>query len=103
MSAPKKKKKPERRRPLIEEVEPRILYSADISPLTPAPPLPAETRSLNASGEFASQSAQQQSAPAVQQAAHEVVFVDTNTPDYQKLVDDIQSQSSAQRQIDVVL
>src|SRR5690349_14006736 len=98
------KKKVARRRPLIEEVEPRILYSADANPLSVPPALPTENRSVDSGGEFTAQAgATQQTAPAVEQSRHEIVFVDTNTPDYQKLVDDIQSQSGAQRQVDVVL
>src|SRR4029077_21192231 len=51
-------------------------------------------------------STQQQSAPSAQNqqaSRHEVVFVDTATPDYQKLVEDIQAHSNAARQLDVVL
>ena len=98
-----------RRKPVVEEIEPRILYSADFSPalLAAGPsPLDAEHRTLDAGGEFAAQGAQQQSAPATQNQQairHEVVFVDTATPDYQKLVDDIKAQSGASRQLDVVL
>ena len=94
---------------MVEEIEPRILYSADFSPglLAAAPlPLDAEHRTLDAGGEFAAQSTQQQSAPSAQNqqaSRHEVVFVDTATPDYQKLVEDIQAQSGADRQLDVVL
>jgi hypothetical protein len=91
-----------RRRPLIEEIEPRILYSADLSPV-PTPLPVAETRTIEASGEFSAHVEAQQGAAAEQQVRHEIVFVETNTPDYQKLADDIQSQATAQRQIDVVL
>jgi hypothetical protein len=92
-----------RRPPQIEEIEPRILYSADATALSlPAAPLPIEHRTVDASGEFVTQTNSAQS-NAAQHSSHEIVFVDTNTPDYQKLVDDIQSQSSAQRQIDLVL
>ena len=88
-------------RPVVEEIEPRILYSADFSPvlLDPAPAAPvAEHRLVDATGEFAAPAA-----PEQQARSHEVVFVDTATPDYQKLVDDIEAQSGAQRQLDVVL
>src|SRR5689334_13107112 len=91
-----------RARPQIEEIEPRILYSADVSPLPVAAPVPSEVRTVDATGEFVAQANTAQS-NAVEQSHHEIVFVDTNTPDYQKLVADIQSQSSAQRQVDVVL
>src|SRR5690242_7993477 len=91
-----------RRRPLIEEIEPRILYSADLSPVST--PLPvAETRTIEATGEFSTHLDAQQSAAAEQQVRNEIVFVETNTPDYQKLVHNIQSQATAQRQVDVVL
>ena len=61
MSSMRKKKNPERRRPLIEEVEPRILYSADVAPIA-APPLPAEHRTLDTSGGFVSQASSAQQA-----------------------------------------
>jgi hypothetical protein len=91
-----------RPRPRIEEIEPRILYSADVSPLPVAAPVPSEVRTVDASGEFVAQANSAQS-NAAEQSRHEIVFVDTNTADYEKFVADIQSQSSAQRQLDVVL
>src|SRR5437867_10764942 len=90
-----------RRRPVIEEIEPRILYSADFSPalLDAASAIPAaEHRIVDASGEFQSDATQQH-----QVRQHEVVFVDTTTPDYQGLVDDIRSHSNAEHQVDVIL
>jgi hypothetical protein len=99
-----KKSKPVPRRPLIEEVEPRILYSADANALlSQAAPLLTEQRTVDAGGEFVAQPAQEQSTAQVQQTRHEIVFVDTATADYQALVDDIKSQSGDGRQIDVVL
>ena len=92
-----------RRKPHIEEIEPRILYSAD----TPLAVLDthalSEQRTLDASGEFTAQPSSSQSTQAQPSTSHEVVFVDTSTPDYQKLVEDIKSQSGANRQLDVVL
>ena len=90
-----------RGRPVVEELEPRILYSADFSPalLDPAAVAPAaEHRIVDASGEFLSHVAQAQQA-----RSHEVVFVDTATPDYQSLVDDIRSHSGGERQVEVIL
>jgi hypothetical protein len=88
-----------RQRPTIEQLEPRILYSADISPLLAAavigPPV-AEQRVIDTNAEFAAQNQQ-----AVQSAPHEVVFIDARTPDYALLVRDIAAQSN--RQIDVVM
>src|SRR5262245_18053448 len=89
-----------KRRPVVEEIEPRILYSADFAPaLADAAALasPAEQRAVDASGEYA-QTEQQHT----QGQRHEVVFVDPATPDYAKLVDDIRRQSG-ERDIEVVM
>ena len=56
------------------------------------------------SGEFASNATQTHDATtAAQSVRHEVVFVDTAVPDYEKLVQDITANSNAQHQYDVVL
>ncbi|MEP6605610.1 MAG: DUF4347 domain-containing protein, partial [Nitrosospira sp.] len=98
-------KRPEirRRHFVLEELEPRILYSADLSPaLLQSPSLPpAEHRSIDASGEFVNLTTVQ--GGAIQQSRHEIVFVDTATPDYQSLIADIHSQATQDRQIDVRL
>ncbi|MEO8629176.1 MAG: DUF4347 domain-containing protein, partial [Betaproteobacteria bacterium] len=93
----------QRRRPVIEELEPRILYSADLSPVLPSAPVIAEQRTLDASGEFVSQPVDQQTGVAAEHARREIVFVDTAAPEYQALVDDVRSQSTLQRQLDVVV
>jgi hypothetical protein len=70
-----------RRRPVVEEIEPRILYSADFAPavLDPHAVLPAaEHRVVDAAGDFVNQSV-----AAPDAVRHEVVFVDTSVPDYQ--------------------
>ena len=90
-----------RRRPRIEEIEPRILYSADFSPEALAPV--AEHRVLDAAGEFVGDSNAAQNAPAAQETSHEIVFVDTATPDYQRLVDDMLRRADEQRHLEVVL
>src|ERR1017187_1919454 len=93
---------PARRVPmLIEELEARILHSADIGPallhdVSVAPQ--AETRVLDAGGEIAAPAVQTQ-----QTQSTELVIVDTRTPDYQQLVDDIRSEAAEGRQIEVVL
>lgn len=97
--------KADRFRPMaVEALEPRVLHSADAAAaLLPTPPVqdagtPApEVRTLDANGEFA---------PAATQSQHtqtEIVFVDTRTPDYQKLVDDIHAEAADGRAIEVVL
>ena len=92
---------PPRWRPVVEEIEPRILYSADFGPalLDAAPAAPvAEHRIVDATGEFTTDVASEQ-----RTREHEVVFVDTATPDYRSLVADIKAQSGSDRQFDVVL
>ena len=78
------------RRARLEELEPRILYSADLIPAllddTVAAP---EQRVIDTGGEFAQQAATEQQAETCR---HELVLVESNTPDYQKLVDDIVKQ-----------
>ena len=88
------------RRPGIEEIEPRILYSADFAPaLVPDTGLDthAEQRTVDSSGEFNQASTQQ-----AQTLRHEIVFVDAATPDYEKLIGDIRAQGGG-REIEVVL
>ena len=89
-----------RRRPLLEEIEPRILYSADFAPgLVPDTTLvpDVEQRTVDLGGEFAA------TAQEAQARRHELVLVETDTPDYQKLVDDILKQAGDGRDIEVVL
>src|SRR5512144_2299029 len=95
------KQKRQLRRPVVEEIEPRILYSADFAPglvdaaaLTPA----AEQRTLDTAREFTQTSTQD-----AQTRRHELVLVDTNTPDYQKLVDDVVKQAGDGRDVEVML
>ncbi|HXX11661.1 MAG TPA: DUF4347 domain-containing protein, partial [Burkholderiales bacterium] len=93
-----------RHRPVVEELEPRILYSADFAPVildAHAALPPAEQRVIDSSGEFAAHSASAQvSAHATR---HEVVFVDTAVADYESLVRDITANSNAEHQYEVVL
>ncbi|MEQ1592682.1 MAG: Ig-like domain-containing protein [Thiobacillaceae bacterium] len=86
---------PFRLRPLVEELEPRILFSADLAPivldgLQPAP----EQRVLTIDGEFSN---------TATAAHHELVIVDTGVQDYQSLLADILKQRSDTRHIDVVV
>ncbi|MDP1929797.1 MAG: DUF4347 domain-containing protein [Thiobacillus sp.] len=84
-----------RRRPLIEELEPRILYSADLAPfaldsLAPAP----EQRIVNVDGEFASVTAA---------TRNELVIVDSGVQDYEALLADILDQAGNDRHFSVVI
>jgi VCBS repeat-containing protein len=89
------------RRAIVETLEPRILFSADFVPAV-ASDLQhdggAEQRTLAPTGEFGHVTTQD-----AQSQRHELVIVDANTPDYQKLVDDITKQGSADRSIEVVV
>jgi predicted outer membrane repeat protein len=84
-----------RRRPLVEELEPRLLFSADLAPvvldgLQPAP----EQRVLDAAGEYA------HSATTLRR---ELAIVDSRVDGYQALLDDILAQADGSRRIEVVV
>ena len=92
-------------RALLEEFEPRVLYSAD-TPLAllgdavvrlAADPAPAAAPAADAGSSAA------QSTAAAATAAHEIAFVDTQVADYQRLVADLQRQADAGRPIEVHL
>ncbi len=87
-----------RRRPTVEALEQRLLYSADSAALAAAvlgPPA-VEQRVIDGDAEFAPQTEQ-----AVQSAPQEIVFIDARTPDSAQLVHDIAAQSG--RQVEVVV
>ena len=89
------------RRPVVETLEPRILYSADFAPgLADAVPLApgTEQRTLEPSGDFSPDLQVQQT-----QRRHEIVFVDAATPDYRKLIEDIRARSGNEQNTEVVL
>ena len=90
-----------RRRPLIEELEPRLLFSADFAPTLLDNPIPAsEQRVLGADGEFANSTDYQDQA---QHSRLEVVFIDLRVDNYQQILADIQKQNGGGRAIEVVL
>jgi len=97
---------------LMEELEPRILFNADVAaalaPTLPTdstapstvqtqvlPPLPVATVSTTTTTETDS------TATPTQAQQTEIVFVDARVPDAQKLLDDLLSQQNATRQIEV--
>jgi VCBS repeat-containing protein len=94
-----------KRRPLaFEELESRLLLSADLVPaLAPLadnalPPIPAEHRSLDAMGALPQIVMSQEAG-----GAHEVVFVDASLPDYERLVADVLRATGGERPVDVIL
>jgi hypothetical protein len=93
-----------RSRPLLEEIEARILYSADLAAAVDAvtPVVAVEQRSIASGGEFVEPHAAEQAAEHAAQT-HELVFVDASVPDAQGLIADIASQQTAQRRIETVV
>lgn len=92
---------PPRQRPLLEELEPRILFSADAAAgLLDANQLdvPAQVRRLEPAPSRLKSST---GTETVQQSRHEIVFVDTRVADYQVLLDDLLGQNNDSRQIEV--
>src|SRR6476620_1225052 len=88
-----------RRSMVLEDVEPRILHSADLAPvLVTDVPVPAQIRTMDPAP-----ASTVDSVTVHQQTTHELVFVDAGTPDYQQLVDDIVAESSGTRKFDVVV
>ena len=89
---------------MLEELEPRILFSADAATLLADNPWSpdAEVRVLESS--TANPSSIQNQGTAQQTAkTHEIVFVDTRVDHYQQLVDDIKASENSQRQIEIFM
>jgi hypothetical protein len=89
------------RRPIVEELEARVLYSADFAPVAvdPAAPPVVEQRVLDGQGDFGLACGE-----ALQHAQRrELVFVDPAVPDYRTLVDGLRAASSSERQLDLVV
>ena len=103
----KPKKPPFARKPVLQELEPRLLMSADLNPLahdtlvtTPAL-AGAEFRNIADHG-VPTVVTSAQVAPI--QRTNELVFVDTATPDYQKLIDSMRESALAEgRNLEFVL
>ncbi|APW36294.1 hypothetical protein RD110_02935 [Rhodoferax koreense] len=84
-----------RRRAVLEDIEPRILYAADHPAATAlATPWPAQ--------ETATASTETQPAPTAPRDATELVFIDERVPDAEMLIADITAQATAGRHIEVV-
>ena len=95
------------RRPVFEELESRLLMSADLNPLAHdtllAGPAPggAEFRSLTDIGQ---PTVITTGAVAPIQRSHEIAFVDTATPDYERLIATMRQSAAAQgRNLEIVL
>ncbi|MEE9493833.1 MAG: DUF4347 domain-containing protein, partial [Gammaproteobacteria bacterium] len=91
--------------PLIEEMEPRILFSAGLEGIF-FDSLSTDNESLalyQNKDENTLQPASAVSTRSVVSARQELVFVDTNTPDYQTLIDDLLANNDEDRTIQWVL
>ena len=92
-------------KPVLEELEPRLLFSADIEGI-----LINQDELDENSIDFAifesdieSDGHQISDANADQPLRNEIVFIDPNTPDYQQLVDDLLSNDDDSRNVQVFL
>ncbi|HNB64921.1 MAG TPA: DUF4347 domain-containing protein, partial [Rhodocyclaceae bacterium] len=90
---------PHRRRPVVEELEARILYAADLAPFVHPLTDGAQVRVLEAPAATPAPTLVEQAATT----RHEIVFVDPGVADWTRLVADLQAQQDADRQLDVVL
>ncbi len=92
----------QRRHAVVEECEPRILYSADLNPVLWADAGTAAEVRLVAPPVAASAPAAAQSPAEAQRRSHEIVFVDANVPDAQALIDAVLAARGAQADIEIV-
>ncbi len=100
-SASVKRPDPRPTRALIEELEPRLLYSADFAPtLADSLILGAEERVIGGDGEYATTTDSQRDA---QHARFEVVFIDLRVEGYQQILADIREQNGDGRSLEVIL
>ncbi|MGV6818004.1 MAG: tandem-95 repeat protein [Thiotrichales bacterium] len=121
MSKKSRRHNKELARPAIEELEPRILYSADLLPVDAAVPaalhesLPesASTDSHSVQGAYplAAEASDTSTSPLgnilivdeSSQQRHELVIIDSSVPDYQTLVDGIRQSQAEDTQLDIIL
>ena len=89
---------------VFESLEPRLVYSADLAPGLVEDTGPEEQLIEPAPIEqnYDEMAADQATDGAMVEIRHEVVFVDTRTPDYQQLIDDLTSSNDPTRQFEVV-
>ncbi|MEQ1592678.1 MAG: tandem-95 repeat protein [Thiobacillaceae bacterium] len=92
-------------RPQIEELEPRLLFSADLAPVLADSLVPqtsgiAEMRLVGADGEFTTVA---NNTLQAQHAHLEVVFLDLRVQNHDQILADIQTQNTSGRSIEVVL
>ncbi len=87
---------------VVEEVEPRILYSADLNPALWAADAAAAASAIVGAVDPAPQPSATASTTQQQQQRHEIVFVDAAVPDAQALIDGVLAARPAGTTIEVV-
>ncbi len=94
-----------RRRPLLEQIEPRLLHSADAAPVVVIDEAAgAVVQLIQVAPAAPAQAAAVQSADAQAGAlARELVVIDGRVPDADRLLADLQAQRDAGRAVDVLL
>jgi len=93
------------RRPFIEELEPRLLMSAGLEAFV------LQDNSIEGAAllqpatetQLIPQATTTSSDVAAEDVSHELVFIDTDTPDYQQLLDDLLNSGQDNRQFEVIL
>jgi hypothetical protein len=89
------------RRPIVEELEARVLYSADFAPQafdSAAPPV-VEQRVLDAQGDFGVRCGGE-----LQHAQRrEMIFIDPATPDFRTLADGLRATRSGERALELIV
>ena len=101
---------PRRNRPVVETLEPRILFSADalaglFDPLQ-TDPYAVEAPPLLLPAEFLSEHALAEASPAAPEATAasiELVVVDARVADYQSLISDIQARADTAHQFEIIV
>jgi VCBS repeat-containing protein len=91
--------------PVIEELEPRILFSAGLEGIVfDSLSLDSDSIALYQNkDEITLQSTSAVAAETVVSSRQELVFIDSNTPDYQLLIDDLLANNNEDRTINLVL
>jgi len=99
----KKKTASDASRPLFEALEPRVLFSADVQSVLLDPSF-ADVRDSNDTAiEIELPRDESAITDDLADVRHELVFVDTGVEDYEQLVKDLQSATSVDRWLEVVL
>ncbi|MCC7101063.1 MAG: DUF4347 domain-containing protein, partial [Rubrivivax sp.] len=89
--------------PLVEELEPRILFSADLNPAwLPGDFGAAEVRSAVEAAPAPAAAAVTEAGPLQSRRRHEIVFVDAAVADAQPIVDALLASRDAQAEVEVV-